>query len=60
MDYTSIIKERISKGEKVIYIEELSTTFQLPSPQTAGTYTQRDTYAWLEAQKLNDKIKKLL
>lgn len=60
MDYTSRIKDRISKGKKVIYIEEISTVFKLPSPQTAGTYTQRDAYAWQEAQKLNETIKKLL
>lgn len=47
------IKKSILKGEKKY------KGITLPSPQTHGTYTQRNTYANLATQKVFNEYKKL-
>jgi hypothetical protein len=54
MNITEQITRAILRGEKTFKSTSGMYEVKLPSPQTAGTGMQRETYARLEAQKIVD------
>lgn len=54
MNITEQITKAILRGEKTFKSTSGMYEVKLPSPQTAGTGMQKETYARLEAQKIVD------
>lgn len=52
MNITTQIAKAILRGDKTFKSTSGMYDVKLPSPQTAGTYTQREAYAYMEAQKI--------
>lgn len=50
------LTEQILQGKE--FGNDRGVIFDLPKPQTSGTYTQQKTYASLKARELKEKYKK--
>lgn len=54
MNITAQIAKAILRGDKTFKSTSGMYEVKLPSPQTAGTCMQRESYAYMEAQKIVD------
>ncbi len=54
MNITTQIAKAILRGDKTFKSTSEMYDVKLPSPQTAGTGMQRETYAYMEAQRIVD------